>query len=160
MGELPPELKDLSGYKLFDDEELLKVWRNNFKGIQYEKGDYLFRGAVDNILVKDDVLVVLDYKTRGYPVKEDTHEHYIQQMEIYNYLLRKNNYKTKDYTYLLFYHPLKVLENGCVDFHAELIKIKTDVKKAEAVFKRAIKILEGDAPTPSEGCEYCAYRTK
>ena len=33
-GELPPELEELEGdVKLFDDEELLKEWRNNFKGI-------------------------------------------------------------------------------------------------------------------------------
>ena len=25
--ELPPELSELKGYKLFDDEELLKIWR-------------------------------------------------------------------------------------------------------------------------------------
>jgi len=30
-GELPPELKELKDVKLFDDEDLLKVWRNNFK---------------------------------------------------------------------------------------------------------------------------------
>lgn len=30
-GKLPLELKGLNGVKLFDDEELLKVWRSNFK---------------------------------------------------------------------------------------------------------------------------------
>lgn len=33
-GKLPPELRQLNGeVKLFDNEELLKVWRSNFKGI-------------------------------------------------------------------------------------------------------------------------------
>src|SRR3989338_10949660 len=115
-GELPPELKDWNiDCKLFNNEELLKVWRNNLKGIPWtdEKGN-LFRGAVDNILVKGKKLVVLDYKTRGFPLKDDTAEHYQDQLDIYNFLLRKNGYETEDYAYLLFYHPNKVTEDGDV----------------------------------------------
>ena len=89
-GVLPPELCDngeCKGLKLFDDEEILKVWRSNFKGIQWkDKEENLFRGAVDNILVKGKKLIVLDYKTRGFPLKEDTAEHYQNQMDIYNFL--------------------------------------------------------------------------
>ena len=36
-GELPPELNEINGkIKLFDDVELLKIWRSNFKGIRWE----------------------------------------------------------------------------------------------------------------------------
>src|SRR3989344_948719 len=84
-GELPPELQKLNGeVKLFDNEELLKVLRSNFKGIQWtDKKGNLFRGAIDNILVKGKKLVVLDYKTRGYPLKEDTHEQYQERREYF-----------------------------------------------------------------------------
>src|SRR3989338_1814191 len=105
--ELPPELLKLkSKYKLFSDASLLAAWRNNFKGISYadDKGNVL-HGAVDNILVKNYKLVVLDYKTRGFPLKEDTANNYQDQLDIYNFLLRKNGYETEDYAYLLFYHP-------------------------------------------------------
>ena len=157
-GELPPELSELKGYKLFDDEELLKIWKSNFKGIQWtDKKGNLFRGAVDNILVKGKKLVVLDYKTRGYPLKEDTHEHYQDQMDIYNFLLRKNDYQTEDYTYLIFYHPHKVEPNGHVCFNTDIIKIKADVKNAEKIFKKALKVLEADMPKPSEECGFCKW---
>jgi ATP-dependent exoDNAse (exonuclease V) beta subunit len=54
----------------------LKVWRSNFKGISFEdKEGNILRGAVDNILVKGKKLIVLDYKTRGFPLKEYTAEH-------------------------------------------------------------------------------------
>ncbi|MBU0460216.1 MAG: PD-(D/E)XK nuclease family protein [Nanoarchaeota archaeon] len=156
--ELPPELSELKGYKLFDDEELLKVWRSNFKGIQWtDKKGNLFRGAVDNILVKGKKLVVLDYKTRGYPLKEDTHTHYLDQMDIYNFLLRKNGYETEEYTYLIFYHPHKVEENGHVCFNTDIIKIKVNIKNAENIFKKALKVLEGDLPEASEGCGFCKW---
>ena len=159
-GLLPPELSELKGYKLFSDEEKLKVWRSNFKGIQWtDKEGNLFRGAVDNLLVKGKKLVVLDYKTRGYPLKDDTHEHYIQQMDIYNFLLRKNGYDTEDYTYLIFYHPKKVIDKGDIIFNTDLIKIKTDVKRAEKVFKKAVELLKKPMPEASENCEYCKYST-
>ena len=158
-GELPPELQKFNGkLKLFDDEKLLDVWRSNFKGIQWtdNKGN-LFRGAVDNILVKGKKLIVLDYKTRGYPLKEDTHEHYQDQMDIYNLLLRKNGYQTEEYTYLLFYHPHEVFEEGHVCFNTDLIKIKVDIKNAERIFKNAVKVLEGEIPAPSNECDYCKW---
>src|SRR3989344_9037948 len=143
-GVLPPELRDLSDVELFDDKKLLEEWRNNRKGIQWhdEKGN-LLKGAVDNILKKGKKLIVLDYKTRGFPVKEDTPEHYINQMDLYNFLFRENGYETEDYTYLLFYHPNRVNGTGEVVFNTDLIKIKTDPKRGEKVFKQAIKILQG-----------------
>jgi len=151
-GELPPELQQLNGeVKLFDDEELLKVWRSNFKGIPWtdERGN-LIHGAIDNLLKKGNKLIVLDYKTRGFPLKEDTHEHYQYQMDIYNFLLRKNGYDTEDYTYLLFYHPHEVEENGHVCFNTDLVKIKVDIKNAETILKKALEVLEGEMPKSSE----------
>ena len=158
-GKLPPELKNLKGYTLFSDEETLKVWRNNFKGVSYtdEKTSILLHGAVDNILVKGKKLVVLDYKTRGFPLKEDTHKHYQAQMDIYNFLLRKNGYETEDYTYLLFYHPNRVLETGEVLFNTDIVKMKASAKDGENVFLEGIKILKGEEPKSDKECEWCKF---
>jgi CRISPR/Cas system-associated exonuclease Cas4 (RecB family) len=163
-GLLPPELvkeECIGGTcKLFDDKEKLKIWRSNFKGIQYldSKSGILLRGAVDNILVKGSKLIVLDYKTRGYPLKEDTHEHYRLQMNLYNYLLRKNGYKTEDFGYLLFYYPKEVLDNGSVIFNTSLVKMEVDVDEAEKVFKKAVKVvLSDEVPKASKECKFCEY---
>src|SRR3989344_362664 len=116
---------------LFDDEELLKVWRSNFKGIQWEdKQGNILRGAVDNLLKKGKKLIVLDYKTRGFALKDDTHEHYQDQIDIYNFLLRKNKYQTENYSFLLFYVPTEVLETGEVIFETTLKKMKVNVDNA------------------------------
>lgn len=156
-GKIPPELKEIKGVKLFDDAEKLKIWRSNFKGIQWEdKEGNLFRGAVDNILVKGNKLIVLDYKTRGYPLKEDTAEHYQNQMDIYNFLLRKNCYETEDYAYLIFYHPDKVNEDGSVLFNTDLVKMNISIKNAEDIFKNALKVLKGPMPEAGE-CDYCKW---
>jgi hypothetical protein len=158
-GKMPPELSALNGdVKLFGDVELLNVWRNNRKGIEWvDKDNNIFKGAVDNILQKGKKLIVLDYKTRGFPLKEDTHMHYQDQLDIYNFLLRKNGYDTDDYAYLLFYHPSKVNENGDVVFHTDLIKMPVSIKNAERIFKEALEVLEGDMPPASDGCSYCGW---
>jgi hypothetical protein len=159
---LPPELKDekeCKNMKLFDDENLLKIWRSNFKGIRWDDadGNTLF-GAVDNILVNDKKLVVLDYKTRGFALKEDTHHHYQHQLDIYNFLLRKNGYETEDYGFLLFYIPEKVLETGEILFEKKLIKMEANINHAEKLFKDALKLLNGKCPKKS--CEWCNGRVR
>lgn len=157
--ELPPELKSLKGeIRLFDDEALLKEWRSNFKGISWkDASDNILHGAIDNILKKGDKLVVLDYKTRGFPLKDDTADHYQNQLDIYNFLLRKNGHETEDYAYLLFYHPNKVNENGGVVFHTDLVRMKVDVHNAEKIMKDALQILKADIPAASDECEWCRW---
>ena len=159
-GQLPPELCNnghCENMKLFDNHELLAIWRSNFKGIVYEDKDgNILKGAVDNILMKGRKLVVLDYKTRGYELKEDTAKHYQDQLDIYNFLLRKTGYDTEDYAFLLFYVPREVLEDGKVVFNTELVKMNVDIKNAESIFKKAVKLLNGDCP--SKTCEWCEGR--
>ncbi len=156
-GLLPPELcnnNHCEDMKLFNEPELMKSWRNNLKGIRWEDkdGNILF-GAVDNILQKGKKLIVLDYKTRGYALKEDTADHYQNQLDLYNFLLRKNGYETEDYSFLLFYVLKEVLETGEVIFDTSLVKRKVNVKNAEKIFNKAIELLNGECP--KETCEWC-----
>lgn len=156
-GELPPELckdNECNNMKLFDNEEKLKIWRSNLKGISWtDKEGNILHGAVDNLLIKGKKIIVLDYKTRGFALKEDTAEHYQNQLDIYNFLLRKNGYETEDYAYLLFYIPKEVMSTGEVLFDTTLKKMKVDVKNAEKIFDNAIKLLNSDCPKKT--CEWC-----
>ena len=161
-GKLPPELceeknkTECSNLKLFDEENLLSVWRNNFKGISWtDKKGNILHGAVDNILVnkKNEKLIVLDYKTRGFPLKEDTAEHYQLQLDVYNFLLKQNEYETENFAFLLFYIPKEVTNTGEVLFDTELIKMNTSAEEGKRCFNKAIKLLEGTCP--EETCEWC-----
>jgi len=159
MGKMPPELSEIGDdIRLFDNAELLKLWRNNRKGLTWEdeKGNTI-QGALDNLLLSShEKLIVLDYKTRGFPLKEDTAEHYQNQLDIYNFLLRKNGYTTEDYAYLLFYHPDHVEEDGDVVFNTDLVRMDISTDNAERVFKEALDVLAGEMPKCGEGCEFCA----
>ena len=156
-GGLPPELcesHECKDMKLFDDKSLLEKWQNNRKGIEWQdKKGNLLKGAVDNILVKEGKLIVLDYKTRGFPLKDNTHEYSQDQLDIYNFLLRKNGYQTEDFAFLLFYVPSEVAETGEVIFDTTLKKMKIDIKNAEQIWEKAIKLLNSDCP--QKGCEWC-----
>ena len=160
-GILPPEIaenKECKGMKLFNDKEKLKVWQSNFKGVSWtDKEGNELHGAVDNILVsgKEKKLIVLDYKTRGYAVKDDTAEHYRLQQNVYNFLLRKNGYETEDFFFLLFYVPREVVTTGEVIFDTELVKMKVGVKNAEKVWRNALEILEGGCPEKNDECLWC-----
>ena len=158
--KLPPELSELSGVRLLSNTKQLEVWRNNRKGITYEDKELgiMQLGAIDDMLDNIGKLIVVDFKTRGFPLKEDTHEIYQSQLDIYTYLLEKNGFDVEKYSYLLFYYPEKIKDNGSVSFNTKLVKMKTNPKNAENLFRNAVSLLKQDKPPEkSEDCEYCRY---
>jgi hypothetical protein len=160
-GVLPPELcgnKECRNLKLFDDYELLCDWRSNRKGIRWQDSEgNVFFGAIDNLLVNtlNQKLIVLDYKTRGFPLKEDSTSYYQFQLDSYNFLFRKNKYETEDFSYLLFYIPKEVTETGEIIFDKHLKKIQTNPGNAEETWINALKMLRGKRP--KEKCEWCQF---
>lgn len=165
-GEMPPELRigELEGVRLYGKNEkekmLLNEWRNNWKGVKYQDSEgNILRGALDNVMVKGEKLIVLDYKTRGFPLKPDTHFYYKNQMDIYNFLLGRNGFNVEDYTYLLFYISDKIDEQGRFLFKTDLIKMKAYPENAEKRFSEAIALLKGPCPRrkseDKNGCKWC-----
>ena len=161
-GIVPPEIEEI-GAKMYSGPEL-KEWQRNFGGIVWtdEKTGVVLRGAVDEMLIKDGKLIVLDFKTRGFPLKDDTADHYENQLNTYNLLLKKNNRKVENYGYLLFYHPKQACKGkSCkIEFNTDLVKMKADSDKAEKVFRDAVACLNGKEPQPKDGCEWCKYNGK
>ncbi len=156
---LPPALAGLKGVKLFTGPEL-REWQNNRKGMTWADGNgNVLKGAVDEILEKDGKLIVLDFKTRGFPRKDDTAARYQHQLDTYTFLLRKNGKKTEDYAYLLFFHPTAVGRDQRVSFHADLVKMAVSPENAERLFRKALAVLAGRMPPAAEDCDYCGFRT-
>lgn len=162
-GELPPEIDGKVEGKLFDDVKRLSAWREfNFGrgGIRAEFPEYnmVVNGAIDELLVSpDSKFVPFDFKTRGYPTKEDTHEHYRHQLDLYALLFRENGMEPAEYGYLLFFWPASY-EMGMANFKTELIKMDVSPSRGLSVLKKAHEVISGPAPKAHEACEYCAYR--
>jgi len=159
-GKPPEELDGKFKGHLYQDLKKLDIWRNNFKGLQYPdpKTGIILRGALDDLFVTNDgKYAPLDFKTRGYPRKDDTHEHYQHQMDIYSFLLEKNGMKPADFAILIFYHPLCVGRHCHVEFDPDPIKVPVSRERGEKIFQDAIKCMKGKEPKPSKDCGWCGW---
>jgi CRISPR/Cas system-associated exonuclease Cas4 (RecB family) len=161
LGKLPPEVDGKLTGKLLADEKLLKSWQSNWEGIKYFNKDLsaLMKGVLDDCLVDGGTYIPLDYKTRGYDLKDDSTSYYQHQLDIYCYLLAKNGYNITNYAYLVYYFPKAVKENGQVEFNVEPKKVETDIKHAEQLFKDAVACLRGPEPKKHTDCsrEFCNW---
>lgn len=162
-GELPPEIDGKVEGRLFDDIKWLNAWREidfGRGGMRVEIPEYgmLLAGAIDDLLVSPDgKYVPFDFKTRGYPLKEDTHEHYRHQLDLYTLLFQKNNLPPADYGYLLFFWP-ESYSLGATNFKTELVKLDVSPSRGMSILKKAHEIIKSLMPERHGACEYCAYR--
>jgi len=158
--QLPPEIKDEIKGTLFTDLVKLNPWRSNWKGIShiFNKYNFLLRGAIDELIVSPEgEFIPFDFKTRGYDLKDDTHLHYQTQLDMYALLFNKNDYKTANYGYLLFFWPAQYA-NSQTKFNTKLIKMDLDPERGLRLLKSAYEILAGSKPKASNTCQYCAFR--
>lgn len=150
--------------RLFSNQNLLDEWRSNSKGIHYfdlKNKAFLF-GAVDDILeFSNNKLAPLDYKSTGNKVL-NIYDRFQLQMDVYTFLLEKNNYKTPRKGYLAFYIVDK--ENGFQDklpFRKELYEIETNPSDIHKLFKSAVGVLKKDIPPKSSlDCSFCRWKKK
>lgn len=159
-GELPPELKGKIKGKLFSNQALLEEWRNWRKGLRYtdKKTGVSLMGALDDCLIHDKHYLPLDYKTRGYPAKEDTAGYYQHQLDIYTLLLQENGYETNGCAYLVFYHPLEHNDGGKITFHLHPVEVETDQKRALNLLREAASVLSRDTCPPADSeCGFCGW---
>lgn len=159
-GKLPPDIEGKVEGQLVADLKLLNKWRDWRTGLEYydKERDAVLFGALDDCLAKDALYIPLDYKTRGFPVKEgDSEKYYQTQLDAYSLLLSENGYPVKDFAYLIYYYPKEVKENGVVDFNVKPIKINTDLTRAKKTFEDAVDFLKGVIPKEHSDCEYCSW---
>jgi CRISPR/Cas system-associated exonuclease Cas4 (RecB family) len=160
QGKLPPEIKGRVKGKLFPNLTKLKIWRQNFKGLtaKFPEINILLKGAIDELLINNnDEYVVFDFKTRGFPLKEDTHEHYQDQLDLYALLLEKNGMTPANYGYLFFLYPTE-FDQGKATFKSEVVEMKVHWKNGLAVLGKVKEILDGPLPKAHTDCQYCLYR--
>jgi len=161
--KLPPEIEGKAEGKLFNDPKELHQWREfNFGrgGIRAEfpELNMVVAGAIDDLMVTSDgKFVPFDFKTRGYPTKEDTHEHYRHQIDLYALLFERNGHKVAEYGYLLFFWP-QSYNLGTASFKTELVKMDVSPSRGYSVLEKVRSILAGEIPSAHELCEFCVYR--
>jgi RecB family exonuclease len=149
--------------RLFPDQATLERWRNWRSGLQYDipGRDAVLSGALDDLLVgPTGELSVLDYKTRGYPPKEEVPSYYEDQMNLYSLLLAGNGHPVSDTAYLVYYYPNGFEGEGEILFASEVQRIAVDENEASSLVGDALDVLQEEIPGTSESCEYCEWAGK
>jgi len=159
--EMPPEIKGKVQGELLQDQNLLNEWRKITKTssprfFDKELNAYLF-GGLDECFVDGEYYIPVDYKTRGYDLKEDSLSYYQTQLDCYTFLLESEGYKHFSFGYLIYYIPVQVEENGEVRFRVEAHKVETNSERGYNVFKEAVKCIRGPRPVFHSNCQFCSW---
>jgi len=169
-GTWHPMLKE-HGLKLKPfDHEKMDEWRDAMRhGVQYDVPDTLLtvRGGIDDIWVDaEGVLYVADYKATAIENNSDVtldsewQKMYKRQVEIYQWLLRKNGFTVSDTAY--FYYVNGQMSEagfgGALKFSVKIIPYVGNDDWVESTIHELYECLNSEEiPDSGIDCEYCGY---
>ncbi len=146
----------------------LEKWRENFVGIQYlhTPTNLIITGAVDDIWINPKgELIVVDYKATSTETEitldAEYRQSYKRQMEIYQWLFRRNGFVVSDTGYFVYVNALKDKKafDKKLEFEVKLLTHAGSDAWVEKAIVAAHECLMHDTPPSSaHECEYCAYR--
>lgn len=146
----------------------LEQWRNNFVGIQYvhKPTNFLVYGAIDDVWVDNDgKLIIVDYKATSsegeITLDAEYRQGYKRQMEIYQWLFRKNGYEVSDVGYFVYANGLRDKQafDGKLEFDVQIIPYQGTDTWIENQLVSAMNCLQGKTlPLSRPDCPYCSYR--
>jgi len=150
------------------EHEDLHKWRMNFTGVQFlhKRTYFLVFGAIDDLWQDPDGnYIVVDYKATSSKseitaLDKDWHIGYKRQMEVYQWLLRKNDLPVSDTGYFVYCNGRTDREafDGKLDFDVTLIDYTGSDAWVEDTLERIWQCLNSDhIPAASDDCDYCAY---
>lgn len=152
----------------------LDTWRENFVGVQalHKPTNFLVFGAVDDIWVTPQgELIVVDYKATAkaseVSIDSDWQIMYKRQMEVYQWLLRQNDFEVSDTGYFVYANGRLDLDGfyNKVEFRTKIIPYTGNAAWIEKTLPKMKQCLEGDMPQPGKAvmggdCDYCTYAKK
>jgi CRISPR/Cas system-associated exonuclease Cas4 (RecB family) len=149
----------------------LDKWRYNFTGVTalHKPTNLHIFGAVDDVWINEDgETIVVDYKAtaKNSEVTLDAPWQigYKRQMEVYQWLLRRNDLKVSDTGYFVYANGRMDLDGfyDKVEFRTKVIPYKGDDSWVEPAIIKLKECMDGEMPavgTAAMGgeCEHCAY---
>lgn len=143
-------------------------WRDNFKGVQFhhELTNFIVSGAIDDVWINlQKELLVVDYKSTSKSgevnIDADWQIGYKRQMEIYQWLLRRNGFKVSNTGYFVYCNgdTDKEAFDGKLEFDVRIISYVGDDSWIEkAVIDAHACLVNDNIPKASDNCDYCRYR--
>lgn len=144
-------------------------WRDALTaGIQYlhPAANLLLTGAVDDIWINPrGEFMVVDYKATAKEsevnLDADWQIGYKRQVEIYQWLLRRNGFRVGDTAYFVYANgdADKEAFDGKLEFNVSILPYQGDDSWVESAIMDLHKCLMSiSPPRAGEGCDYCRYR--
>lgn len=144
-------------------------WRDSLRrGIQYlhTETNLIITGGIDDIWVgKDGKLSIVDYKATSkngeVNLDADWQIGYKRQMEIYQWLFRKNGFKVNNVGYFVYCNgdTDKEAFDGKLEFDIKIIPYEGNDDWVERTIKDLHNCLvSDDIPEPNLSCDFCSYR--
>lgn len=146
----------------------IDVWRANFKGVQFhhEPTNLVITGAIDDLWIDSTGrYLVVDYKATAKSEPVTTMEAawmdgYKRQMEIYQWLLRRNGLEVSDTGYFVYCtgRPDAPAFDARIDFDVHVIPYEGNDDWVEPTIVALHECLNRDEiPEAGADCDYCAY---
>ena len=146
-----------------------QTWRFNRKGIRYlDKNTNLeIFGSIDDLWIDNDTkeIMVVDYKATSkkdeVSLDADWQISYKRQVEVYQWLLRKNNLKISDLSYFVYCNGIKDKErfDQKLEFTTKIIPYKGDCSWVENTLNSIYDIINREEiPKKAPACSWCKYR--
>jgi len=150
------------------EHKKMDVWRNNFVGIQYlhKQTNFLIFGAIDDVWINPDKeLIIVDYKATSKDgeinLDADWQIGYKRQMEIYQWLFRKNDFKVSKTGYFVYANGKrdKKAFDKKLEFDVYVIPYEGDDSWIEnEIIKAHDCLMQDKIPEANKDCDYCNYR--
>jgi hypothetical protein len=150
------------------EHEKMDIWRNTFKGIEHlhEPTNLLVTGAIDDLWVNPrGEIMVVDYKATAkngeVSLDADWQRGYKRQMEIYQWLFKKNGFRVSPTGYFVYCNGDvgKPYFDKKLEFDIKVIPYKGDDSWIEEVLLKIKECLMSDEiPEMNPDCDYCFYR--
>lgn len=148
--------------------EKIELWREPLRGgVEYAfpNTNLLLTGGVDDVWVDPKgILIIVDYKATSkdgeVSIEAEWQIGYKRQMEIYQWLFRKNGFEVCDRGYFVYCNGLKSAErfDGCLKFDIALISYDGCDAWIDTTIEEIYACLCSDSvPDPSNQCDYCNY---
>ncbi len=155
-------------------DERMEEWRDALRrGISYlhVPTNLLIRGGVDDVWVNPEgEFIIVDYKATskkvGPSTEDDLYDSYKRQLEIYQWLFRRNGFPVSPTGYFVYVNGKSDADafDGKLEFDVELIPYTgSDAWVEPAVFDLKQMLVSDEIPKVGTAfgggpCDYCTYR--
>ncbi len=169
IGQSHPLMKSFGIDAIPFKHEKMDSWRDALHaGVEYlhSPTNILLTGAIDDLWVNGNgELYVVDYKSTAkeeeITIDADWQLSYKRQMEIYQWLLRRNKFNVSPLGYFVYCNGITARESfdAKLEFDIKIIPYKGDDSWIEPkVYEMRECLMSDSVPFYSEECDFCKYQ--